>query len=153
MESEIRVRSATKKDAAIISEHGILMAKETEQIELESDVVLSGVEHLIEQPEYGFYLVAERDGQVVGSLLITYEWSDWHDGLYWWIQSVYVDAGYRRKGVYARMYNYLKNLAKKEGIKAIQLYVFNENTAAQKAYESMGMVLTPYKMYIEKLTQ
>jgi ribosomal protein S18 acetylase RimI-like enzyme len=113
--------------------------------------VLSGVEHLIEQPEYGFYIVAETEERVVGSILITYEWSDWHDGLYWWIQSVYVDTGFRRRGVYSQMYQYTRNLAEKEGIKAIQLYVYEKNTPAMKTYESLGMQLTPYKMYIEEL--
>lgn len=149
---DIRIRTATMKDAATISEHQILMADETENITLNNDVVLSGVEHLIEQPEYGFYIVAENthDG-VIGSILITYEWSDWHDGLYWWIQSVYVDKAFRRKGVYSQMYRYTRHLAEKEGIKAIQLYVFDKNIQAQKTYESLGMQLTPYKMYIEEL--
>ncbi|MBD3274094.1 MAG: GNAT family N-acetyltransferase, partial [Candidatus Marinimicrobia bacterium] len=138
MGNDIRIRAATKKDAAIISEHQILMAKETENTTLDSDVVLSGVEHLIEQPEYGFYIVAETEERVVGSILITYEWSDWHDGLYWWIQSVYVDTDFRRRGVYSQMYQYTRNLAEKEGIKAIQLYVYEQNTPAQKTYESLG---------------
>ena len=151
MGDDIRIRTATKKDAAIISEHQILMAKETEKTTLDGDVVLSGVEHLIEQPEYGFYIVAETKEGVIGSILITYEWSDWHDGLYWWIQSVFVDKEFRRRGVYSQMYQYTKNLAEKEGIKAIQLYVFEKNISAQKTYESLGMELTPYKMYIEEL--
>ena len=151
MGDDIRIRTAKKKDAAIISEHQILMAKETENTTLDGDVVLSGVEHLIEQPEYGFYIVAETIEGVIGSILITYEWSDWHDGLYWWIQSVFVDKEFRRRGVYSQMYQYTKNLAEKEGIKAIQLYVFEKNISAQKTYESLGMELTPYKMYIEEL--
>ena len=126
------------------------MAFETEGKELIADVIGAGVRKLIETPSLGFYLVAEHEGRVVACLMITNEWSDWRNGLFWWIQSVYVDAAFRRQGVYRRMYEEVRSLAKADaGVCGFRLYVEKENEVAHATYASLGMKETDYFMYEE----
>jgi ribosomal protein S18 acetylase RimI-like enzyme len=144
------VRRAGAGDARALVEFNLAMARETEAKELAPEVISAGVARFIERPEYGFYLVAEDAGRVVGSLMITYEWSDWRDGLFWWIQSVYVLPAYRRRGVYRRLYEHVKRLATQDPeVRGFRLYVERENRVAQETYERLGMSETHYKMYEE----
>ena len=127
------------------------MARETEERELSKDVVLSGVKGLMARPEHGFYMVAEKEGVLVGSLMVTIEWSDWRNGFFWWIQSVYVRPEYRRQGVYRRLYEAVKTRSiSRPDVCGFRLYVETENTIAQKTYEDLGMREISYKMYEEE---
>src|SRR2546423_13664512 len=108
---EIRTREAAVTDAAEIVAFQQAMARETESIELDAEVVARGVRAVFDDRSRGRYFVAEAGGAVIASLLITYEWSDWRDGNVWWIQSVYVRPEHRRRGVYARMYESVKGIA------------------------------------------
>lgn len=144
------LRRADARDADALVEFNLAMARETEAKELAPEVLRAGVAHFIERPRYGFYLVAEDAGCVVGSLMVTYEWSDWRDGLFWWIQSVYVLPSHRRRGVYRRLYEHVKRLAAEAPeVRGFRLYVEKENRAAQATYERLGMDETHYKMYEE----
>ncbi|MCD6205276.1 MAG: GNAT family N-acetyltransferase [Candidatus Marinimicrobia bacterium] len=150
MNDTIQIRKATIADAAIIAEFNSAMAFETERKHLDTDTINAGVSNLFKHPEYGFYIVAESDHRVCGCLLITYEWSDWRNGLIWWIQSVYIHPDYRRQGIYRQMYAFIKNLAKNENnVRGFRLYVEKENRIAQETYESLGMRETVYKLYEE----
>ena len=150
-EATFSVRRAAARDREVIVEFNLAMARETEAKELSPEVLRAGVAHFIERPQYGFYVVAEDGGQVVGSLMITYEWSDWRDGLFWWVQSVYVRPADRRRGVYRRLYEHVKRLAAADGtdVRGFRLYVEKENRVAQTTYEQLGMAETHYKMYEE----
>lgn len=151
MSSKISVRKATPKDAESIIQFNIAMAMETENKTLKSEEIEPGVHGLFEKPEYGFYMVAESKGKVVGSLMITYEWSDWRNGLFWWIQSVYVIPESRRNGVYRTMYLTIKAMAnKQDDVCGFRLYVEKENSSAQKTYNALGMNETHYKMFEEE---
>ena len=88
----INVRLAQLGDAEDIAVFNGVMAKETEGKTLLPDVVLAGVNTLLKNPSQGFYVVAEMDFKVVGCLMITKEWSDWRNGVFWWIQSVFVKS-------------------------------------------------------------
>ncbi len=127
---------------------------ETEGRTLDPSVSAKGITAIFDDPIKGFYIVAESDtDEVVGSLLITYEWSDWSNANHWWIQSVYVDAAWRRRGVYRTMYEHI--LAMTEGrsdICSIRLYVERTNTTAQQTYKSLGMSHSHYDMYEIDLT-
>jgi GNAT superfamily N-acetyltransferase len=150
MKQEFQIRLADEKDAEIIAASNRAMAQETEHKDLDPDVVSAGVRNLIRRPEYGFYLVAERDGAFAGSLLITPEWSDWRNAVFWWVQSVYVRPEFRRQGVYRRLYAHVKQLAAERGnVCGFRLYVEKENAAAHRAYEALGMRRTRYVMYEE----
>ncbi|RJF98573.1 GNAT family N-acetyltransferase [Noviherbaspirillum saxi] len=144
------IRRGDLRDADIIAEFNRAMAFETEGKKLLADVIGTGVVALINNPALGFYLVAEESGQVVASLMITTEWSDWRNGIFWWIQSVYVRPESRRKGVYSRLYQYIRDFAAREpGVCGFRLYVEKDNLNAQRTYKNLGMHETDYKIYEE----
>ncbi len=144
------IRRAGISDAAALSQFNQNMAYETEGIKLMPEVIDAGVKTMIENPHMGFYLVAEDEDIIVGSLMITTEWSDWRNGLFWWIQSVYILPDYRRQGIYRQLYQQVKTLAETEtGVCGYRLYVEHENVRAQETYQSLGMQETHYKLYEE----
>ena len=144
----IRVRRAIREDAGTIASFNAVMAVETEAITIPDEVVRPGAEAVFDDPSLGFYLVAESDDAIVGSLMITYEWSDWSNALYWWIQSVYVAREHRRRGVYRTLHNGVLELAREAGnVRAVRLYVFEDNERAKATYESMGMERAHHAIY------
>ncbi|MGK7880108.1 MAG: GNAT family N-acetyltransferase [Crocosphaera sp.] len=146
----INVRLAQLSDAEDIVIFNQVMAKETESKILLPDIVLAGVNTLLTNPSQGFYIVAEIDSQVVGCLMITKEWSDWRNGVFWWVQSVFVKEEYRRRGIYRRMYQFIKQLAnEKDDVCGFRLYVKQNNTIAQETYKELGMTELPYLMFEE----
>lgn len=148
MSQSITVRKATKADTSDIAQFNIQMAWETEKKELHEEIILAGVQSLFQKQEYGFYLVAETGDNIVASLMITKEWSDWRNGLFWWIQSVYVKPKYRRQGIYRTMYHAVLKLAKNHPeVCGCRLYVEKENTIAQQTYKTLGMNETDYRMF------
>ena len=148
MKNKPELRRGTIADLDTIARFNTLMAKETEEITLDSDTVRKGTEAVIRDPERGFYLIAEIDGQPVGQLMITPEWSDWRNQWFWWIQSVYVATEFRRRGIFATLFNEARVLAKKQGdVAGIRLYVDENNIGAQKTYEALGMEESNYQLY------
>jgi ribosomal protein S18 acetylase RimI-like enzyme len=158
--SGIEIRRANPGDIDAIVAFQQAMARETEGKTLDGDTLRKGVNAVFLSPDRGFYLVAEAPsidsgrglslpkGSVVGSLLITYEWSDWRNASFWWIQSVYVDMQWRRKGVYRAMHDYLYGIASgRDDICGIRLYVERSNSIAQQTYSSLGMSRSHYDLY------
>ncbi len=143
----ISIRKATPADAPAIIDFQQKMAWETEQMKLKSELVTKGVNAVFENNSRGQYWVAEDNGQVVASLLITYEWSDWRNANVWWFQSVYVLPEWRRTGIFRSMYNHIKDEADKIGVAGLRLYVETNNKRAQKTYEALGMQSEHYTMY------
>ena len=142
------IRRATAKDTTTLAHFNIAMARETEDHALDTETVQAGVAHLFDAPEHGFYLVVESEDSVVGSLMITHEWSDWRDGLWWWIQSVYVVPNFRRQGVFSALYREVTTLARQDNrICGLRLYVEKDNTNAQQVYAHLGMSEAPYRVY------
>lgn len=141
----ITIRDATSGDTAIIAEFNTRMAMETESRPLPQDVIDAGVAAVLEDAGKGRYWVAEIDGEVAGQLLVTFEWSDWRNGVFWWIQSVYVHADYRRAGVFSALYRHMESLAKKtQDVCGLRLYVEQQNRRAQDTYRSLGMTAPGY---------
>jgi ribosomal protein S18 acetylase RimI-like enzyme len=154
MSDSISIRRARPSDAQDIIAFNVAIAKETEDLALNTSIVSKGVARLMENPQYGFYVVAESTGGVLGSLMVTYEWSDWRDGVYWWIQSVYVKPEHRGRGIYRQLHNFVRELAAKDpNARGLRLYVELENEVAQKAYVKMGMQPAAYKIYEEIFTR
>ncbi len=144
------IRQALSQDAAELTEFNINMARETEGMELIPEVIGAGVETMINNPQMGFYLVVELDNGIQASLMVTTEWSDWRNGMFWWIQSVYVRPEYRRQGLYRELYARVKELAEqKPSVCGFRLYVERDNTTAQNSYASLGMSETEYKLFEE----
>ena len=144
----IRIRKADRKDREALATFQQHLASETESKTLDRDIVLKGVDAIFDSDRKGFYIVAEIEDAVVGSLLITYEWSDWRNAEFWWIQSVYVDAKLRRKGVYKAMYNHVQTISKSDpNICGIRLYVERDNHIAQIVYTDLGMSKSRYDLF------
>ncbi len=136
----MKVRKATLNDHAKIVEFQQAMAWETEGIKLRLDTLENGVKAVLDDPNKGDYYVAEINGDIVASLLTTFEWSDWRNGTVLWIQSVYVIPMYRRRGVYRKMYSHLKTeVLKSENLAGIRLYADKKNETAHQTYENLGM--------------
>jgi GNAT superfamily N-acetyltransferase len=146
-QAEISVRPARAGDAEAIARFNEAMAIETEGVRLDPAAIRAGVRAVIEDPAKGRYLVAERGGQVAGALLITFEWSDWRNATFLWIQSVYVEPDHRRRGVFARLYREVEALAASPGHCGLRLYMDSGNAAARKAYESLGMTHRGYLVF------
>lgn len=146
--TQIRIRKASADDAPQLVDFNCAMARETENLALDRDVVEAGVRALFDQPGRGFYVVADAAERLAGSLMITNEWSDWRNGMIWWIQSVYVRPEYRRRGVYRSLYDFVQCLADETTeVCGFRLYVERENLRAQKTYRSLGMDRTRYLVY------
>lgn len=149
--TEMTLRQAKIEDLAALVSFNQAMAQETEGKMLDAETLTQGVKGLLMHPEYGFYLVAERGGQILGSLAVTFEWSDWRNALFWWIQSVYVSPSARRQGIYAGLYSRVQQMAKEQGnVCGFRLYVEKDNQAAQQTYEKLGMQECQYYMYESK---
>jgi ribosomal protein S18 acetylase RimI-like enzyme len=146
----MQIRLASGDDAKVLIEFNSAMALETEGKQLLPEVIGAGVAALLDNPACGFYVVAEAEGRVVGSLMITKEWSDWRNGNFWWIQSVYVRPEFRRQGVYKRLYRHVQELAARDPAACgFRLYVERENRRAQSAYRTLGMSETGYCVFEE----
>jgi GNAT superfamily N-acetyltransferase len=143
----ITIRTATRADIAHIARWNLAMAWETEQKALDPVVLERGVTAVFDEPRRGFYLVAERGNEPLGCLLVTYEWSDWRAGDFWWIQSVYVAESARREGVFRQLYEEAKQRAALAGAVGLRLYVETENERAQRTYAGLGMERCHYFMY------
>lgn len=155
----------TKQDAESIASFQVMMALETEGVELNLQIVNQGVEMAMADPDNkGRYFIAKTTkdilladgrvvaaGSVVGSLFVTKEWSDWHCQWYWWVQSVYIHADFRRKGIYRAMYAQVAAEAKEAQVHEVRLYVDRDNLRAQKTYQAQGMHESHYLLYEQTL--
>ena len=145
---DIIVRRATKSDLKTVVAFNAAMAKETEDKTLDIELLTKGVSAVLVQDGLGFYLTAEADGRPVGQLLITTEWSDWRNGYFWWIQSVYVDAEYRRQGVYRALDSHVHSEARRRGdVCGLRLYVERNNHVAQQVYTRLDMHRSHYDLF------
>lgn len=141
----VQIRRAAAADADVIAGFNIAMAEETEGKRLLPQVVAGGVRRLLAEPALGFYLVAEAAGEVVAALMVTTEWSDWRNGRFWWLQSVYVRPAWRRRGVFRALYAYVSASAALEpDVCGFRLYVERDNRSAQATYRALGMRETDY---------
>ena len=149
---QLNVRLARPEDVATIASFSAAMALETEGRSLDHDRLCLGTIALIENPTRGFYIVAEQEQggsrQLLGQLMVTYEWSDWRNGVFWWIQSVYVDPAWRRQSVFRRMHETVVAAAKTNpSVCGIRLYVEGSNSAAQSVYRRVGLTPSSYAMF------
>jgi len=152
MSKEILIRIAKAKDADSLVKFNQAMALETEGKHLDPQILQSGVEAIFHDERKGFYIVAESDEKIFAGLMITFEWSDWRDAWFWWIQSVYVLPQFRGKGVYRKLYEFVKEKAREENdVCGFRLYVEKENTPARKVYEKSGMSASNYLMFEEMI--
>jgi GNAT superfamily N-acetyltransferase len=144
----ISIRKATFHDIHALVDFQQRLAFESENIRLDAAALKKGMRALFEDPTKGFYNVAEDDGVVVGCHMITFEWSDWRNGMVWWLQSVYVKQSHRKKGVFRKMFENLSSIVKNDpSVIGLRLYVDKTNLHAQRVYEAMGMNGDHYTVY------
>jgi GNAT superfamily N-acetyltransferase len=148
MDTPFVYRPGTTDDSSAIVDFQIAMAWETEGIQLDPATCALGVHGVFEQPSRGRFDVGLSGERIVASALTTYEWSDWRNGIVWWIQSVYVLPEFRRQGVYAGLYTCIRNLAESDpAVLGIRLYVDRRNTVAQEVYKRLGMDGEHYQVF------
>lgn len=152
--SPVVIRRATISDLNAIVNFNMALARETEHRALDVKALESGVEALLENPGKGWYAVAEKSlkgGQiiVVGQILVTFEWSDWRNGNFWWLQSVYVHPDHRQASIFRQLYEYVQGQAhlNQEAICGFRLYVEEKNHQAHQVYANLGFQKTAYHMY------
>jgi GNAT superfamily N-acetyltransferase len=144
----ISIRQATVADKAVIARFNTLMADETEHIMLDQERLKAGVEALLRDASKGVYYLAEQNNTIVGQMMITYEWSDWRNGMFWWIQSVYVESSARGSGVFRALFDHVHSLAKsRSNVCGLRLYVERSNDRAKRTYDRHGMHLSHYEMF------
>ena len=144
----VEIRKAQLSDCEAIVDFQIEMAWETECYKLDKETVFNGVTTVLNSDKLGNYYVATINDTVVGSLLTTFEWSDWRNGTVLWIQSVYVDSSFRKRGIYGALYNHIKNfVAADESLKGIRLYVDESNNGAREVYARLGMNGEHYRVF------
>ncbi len=146
--SEMIIRKANENDSASIVAFQLAMAWETESLQLDEPTVIKGVAAVFADESKGTYYIAETAGKVVGSLLTTFEWSDWRNGTVLWIQSVYVLPEYRKQSIFSRLYKHVQGkVAADPNLRGIRLYADKTNTSAHQVYEHLGMTAEHYQMY------
>jgi GNAT superfamily N-acetyltransferase len=150
MPGEIVVRDARPDDAEFLVRGNAAMALETEHLSLDLDRLRAGVHALFEDPSRGRYFIAEAGGRRAGQLMITCEWSDWRNGAFWWIQSVWVEPELRGRGVFRALYSHVRSLAlSTPGVCGLRLYVEKSNERARQTYLRCGMRQTEYDLFEE----
>ncbi len=149
----INIRRGKLTDTETIAGYNAALAAETEHLELDRDRLLLGVRVVLDDPSKGFYTIAETGaaetgGMVVGQMMITFEWSDWRNGTFWCIQSVYVHPDYRRRGIFSRLHRHVADDARQLGtVCGLRLYVEKANKQAQRTYQRLGMQQAIFDMY------
>lgn len=144
----MNIRKATLNDLKYLVEFNLNLALETENIKLSLEELEKGIEKVLKGEIQGKYFVCEIDGEVVGQMMLLYEWSDWRNGEFIWIQSVYVHKNYRKHGVFKALFKNVKSICDSDSkYVGLRLYVEKNNNRAKKVYEAMGMYENQYDMY------
>ena len=145
---EIAVRNAHPSDAERIAEYNRLLALESEDKLLDANTLAAGVRRGLSHPELCRYFIATAGGKPVGTTMVTFELTDWRDGVLWWLQSVYVEPEFRRFGVFRAIYRFIESEARRHGeVRGLRLYVHRENQRAMRVYENVGMHKADYEVY------
>ena len=140
-------RSVSHQDLEVLVEGNLRLARETESLHLNPDIVRRGVEAVLKTAGLGRYYVLEADGRVAVQLLVTYEWSDWRNGTVWWIQSVYCWPEFRGRGLFRQLFDLVEEEARAMGAAGLRLYVDRTNEHAQNVYRRLGMNGEHYRLY------
>lgn len=143
--------TASLEDAGAIARNDVRLRREIENVEMDLREAAAGVRALIENEERGFYIVARHDGEIVGQVLVTHEWSDWRNRDIWWLHRIYVKTSWRRRGVLRELYGEVCRRARKSNVYAVRLYVHEDNGAAEGIYRALGMEPAPFRVFSARL--
>ncbi len=151
--SQITIRPAAIRDAAVVAGFNIACAKDSEGLVLDETEARAGAEAILRDPARGRYYLAEDATGAVGQIMITREWSDWRNAWIWWLQSVYVRPGARRRGVFRRLLGSIESAARAEGVAVLRLYMDENNGRAENAYHAEGFATSHYRMLDKALAR
>ncbi len=147
----VHIRQAGPSDLETVVAFNQAMAVETEGRDLDSETVTAGVRQALADPGRSVYFLAEIDGEIAGQTMFTTEWSDWRNGYFWWIQSVFIAPEHRRKGVFRALHQHIRALAKaRPDVCGLRLYVHHDNQRAMNTYRQLGMTQAEYHLYEEE---
>jgi L-amino acid N-acyltransferase YncA len=147
----MKIRNAVLRDSKIIAENNLMLAEESENKNINYKTVLEGVKAVITDRTKGFYLVIEENNEIIGQMMVTFEWSDWQNKNIWWLQSVYIPKPWRMKGVFKQLFKTIKEVALENNVKTLRLYVHSNNIKAKQVYHKVKMIKKPYDFYQIKL--
>lgn len=147
----MKIRNAVLRDSKIIAENNLMLAEESENKNINYKTVLEGVKAVITDRTKGFYLVVEENNEIIGQMMITFEWSDWQNKNIWWLQSIYIPKPWRMKGVFKQLFITIKEMALENNVKTLRLYVHSNNIKAKKVYNQVKMIKKSYDFYQIKL--
>ena len=139
--------SASMEDAEAIARNDVDLRREIEDVSMDFQPALAGVQALIATPERGFYLLAKQDNTVIGQVLVTHEWSDWRNRDIWWLHRIYVKPTWRHKGILTKLFREIQEKARGTNVYAIRLYLHEENRDAEDIYRRLGMERTPFHIF------
>lgn len=143
----ISIREALPTDWQTIKDFNAALAIESENKQLDDELLTQGVQRALSEKNHVTYILAQSDERVVGQLMVTREWSDWRNGWFWWIQSVYVEPDYRGRGIFKELYGHIKNQAENSlDVVGLRLYVHTSNESAKKTYGHLGLHHTDYQI-------
>ncbi|MGC9308760.1 MAG: GNAT family N-acetyltransferase [Thermoplasmatota archaeon] len=143
----MRIVRATMNDAEAIARNNLDLRLETEKVRMDADLVVQGVRSLIAHSDWGFYLLAKEKRQVVGQVMVTYEWSDWRNQSIWWLHRIYVNKKWRRRGVFKQLFQRLKREAERNNVYALRVYLHEDNSEAGAVYSHVGMERSPFLIF------
>jgi len=143
----LAIRAATDRDSETIADFNQQLALESEHVVLSPKTVLEGVQRGLSRPDLCRYFVAELENRIVGQSMITFEWTDWRNGVIWWLQSVYVAPSHRRQGIFTALFRHIEGSAHSDpDVRALRLYVHHDNVRAIRTYEQLGLPLSAYRV-------
>ncbi|MGH8496404.1 MAG: GNAT family N-acetyltransferase [Gammaproteobacteria bacterium] len=143
----VEIRQATIADIDIVVDYNARLAEETENMRLDRERLRRGVTTILGDRSKGLYFLAEIGGKTVGQISVTFEWSDWRNGNFWWLQSVYIEEAYRGRGILKQLFNYLMALPEvNTSVRGLRLYVEKSNESASAAYRRLGFEPAHYDM-------
>ena len=142
---EIRIADVGLADYIVRAQ--LAMARETEDLSLDAEVLRQGVAAVFADTRRGVYVVALDQGAPVACALVLDEWSDWRHGAVWWIHSVYVEPSHRRRGAFRAMFTWIEGEARARQKRGLRLYVDKRNARAQATYRALGMSNEHYELF------
>jgi GNAT superfamily N-acetyltransferase len=145
------IRKAKNQDLATLVKFNQALVWEARGEELEPQVLTQGIQAVLSDSNRGFYTVVEVENEPIAAALVTFEWSDWRNAWFWWLQDVYVQPSYRQQGIFRSLYTHLKTQAQAAKVCGLRLYVYKGNTRAQEVYQRMGMIPSNSIMFEEYL--
>lgn len=141
-------RRAGLADLEQLTAFTLAEAAEAEGMPKHQPDVRAGIRTALLDDDVAMYWLLEHAGVAIGHASIVKEWSDWHAGYYWWIQSMYLDPQHRGRGLMPRLLGAIRECAREHHALQLRLYVHRENSRAIRAYQLAGFNDSDYRIMV-----